>query len=122
MQRVDVVGTGYWGRNLVRVFHELEALSVICDQSEATLELMRRDYPEADSSLALTDVLTRPDVDAVVIASPAATHSQAAREALHACKHVFVEKPLTLRNEEAEELIELAAQYQRVLMGGHLLQ
>jgi len=72
--------------------------------------------------LALTDVLTRSDIAGVVIATPAETHFNIARESLLAGKHVYVEKPLVLREEEGQELIELAMQKKRVLMVGHLLQ
>jgi predicted dehydrogenase/serine acetyltransferase len=57
-----------------------------------------------------------------VIATPAETHFNIARESLMAGKHVYVEKPLVLREDEGQELIELAANNDRVLMVGHLLQ
>lgn len=58
---------------------------------------------------SLSDVLARPDIQGIVIATPAETHFRIAREALLSGKHVFVEKPLVLHQNEAEELIELAA-------------
>jgi UDP-2-acetamido-3-amino-2,3-dideoxy-glucuronate N-acetyltransferase len=63
--------------------------------------------------MALNDVLSRPDLDGVVIATPAETHFDLAREALFAGKHVYVEKPLLLHEDEARELIDLAAQQGR---------
>jgi predicted dehydrogenase len=70
----------------------------------------------------MTAVVRDPEVDAVVIATPAPTHHALAREALRAGKHVFVEKPMTLRTEEAEELVALAEEQGRVLLVGHLLE
>jgi UDP-2-acetamido-3-amino-2,3-dideoxy-glucuronate N-acetyltransferase len=119
---VAVIGAGYWGRNLVRNFHQLGSLKLICDKSAAMLSDFRSQYAEVETCLALTDVTKRKDIDGVVIATPAETHFNLTREALLAGKHVLVEKPLVLYEKEAAELIALAAQKKRVLMVGHLLQ
>jgi UDP-2-acetamido-3-amino-2,3-dideoxy-glucuronate N-acetyltransferase len=122
MTSIAVVGAGYWGRNLVRVFHQLGVLGAVCDHSEAVLKQVQAQYPGVGTALALADVLGQDATEGVAIASPAETHYVTAREALLAGKHVFVEKPLTIRNEEAEELIGLAQANDRTLMVGHLLQ
>ena len=119
---IAVIGSGYWGKNLVRNYHELGALKLICDKNETVLESFKQKYPEVDTCFALNDVLARDDIGGVVIATPAETHYTLAREALLAGKHVYVEKPLVLDEEEGEELIELAHERKRVLMVGHLLQ
>lgn len=119
---VAVIGCGYWGKNLIRNYHGLGALQLICDKNEAVLADFKAQYAGIETCIALTDVLTCKDIAGVVISSPAETHFGIAREALLADKHVFVEKPLTLRGEEGEELIALAAERQKILMVGHLLQ
>lgn len=119
---VAVIGAGYWGKNLVRNFHQLEALRIICDKNEASLNQFRRLNPAVDVSLSLNDVFAREDVQGVVIATPAETHFPIAREALLSGKHVFVEKPLVLHEKEGEELIAIAKEKNRTLMVGHLLQ
>lgn len=118
---VAVIGSGYWGKNLVRNFHQLGALKMICDKNETVLANFKNQYPRLDVCSALTDVLARKDIGGVVIATPAETHFTLAREALLAGKHVFVEKPLSLNEEDAQKLVELAAQNQLTLMVGHLL-
>jgi len=118
---VAVIGSGYWGKNLVRNFHQLGALKMICDKNETVLANFKNQYPRLDVCFALTDVLGRKDIGGVVIATPAETHFTLAREALLAGKHVFVEKPLSLNEEDAQKLVELAAQNQLILMVGHLL-
>ncbi len=120
--RVAVVGSGYWGRNLVRNFQALGSLTMICDREEAVLAGFREQYPEAETCLAYSEVLRRAEVDAVAIATPAETHYGLAREALLAGKHVYVEKPLVLEEGQGRELIELAEERERVLMVGHLLR
>ncbi len=119
---VAVIGCGYWGKNLIRNYHGLGALKLICDKNEAALAEFGRQYAGVETCIALADVLTRKDIAGVVISSPAETHFSMAREALLAGKHVFVEKPLTLHGAESEELIALATERKKILMVGHLLQ
>lgn len=120
--KIAVIGSGYWGKNLVRNFHNLGALKLICDKNETLLSQFAETYPGIETSLALNDVLSRDDIDGLVIATPAETHYTIAREALLAGKHVYVEKPLVLDEAEGEDLIRLAGARNRVLMVGHLLQ
>ena len=119
---VAIIGSGYWGKNLIRNFHHLGALKLICDKNESLFSGFKNEYDNIDTCIALTDVLSRDDIHGVVIATPAETHFNIARESLLAGKHVYVEKPLVLRAEEGQELIDLAEKNRRVLMVGHLLQ
>ena len=105
---VAVIGAGYWGRNLVRNFHQLEALRLICDKNEMTLAQFKRLNPGVELSLTFNEVFLREDIQGVVIATPAETHFAIAREALLSGKHAFVEKPLVLLEKEGEELIAIA--------------
>ncbi len=119
--RVAVAGCGYWGKNLVRNFHELGSLEAICDVDDSRLQEMSRRY----GVLALhnlDELLGTAKIQAVAIAAPAAQHFELAKRALLAGKDVFVEKPLALRVEEGQELVNLAHNYERILMVGHLLQ
>lgn len=119
---VAVVGSGYWGKNLVRNFHQLGALKLICDKNETLLSHFQEEYADVEVCVAFTDVIRRNDIQGVVIATPAETHYALARQALLAGKHVFVEKPLSLTEKEALELVELAEENQLILMVGHILQ
>ena len=118
--RVGVVGCGYWGRNLVRVFHELGVLCAVCDVDVALATEFSSKY--SVPSLEWAEILEDSSIDAVAIATPAEVHSTQALQSLQADKHVFVEKPLALHSYEAEKIIALANQGERVLMVGHLLQ
>jgi UDP-2-acetamido-3-amino-2,3-dideoxy-glucuronate N-acetyltransferase len=120
-QRVAVVGCGYWGKNLVRNFHELGSLGLICDADQSRIDPLQKQYGvRACDSYA--QVLRSDDIHGIVIATPAARHYAMARKALEARKDVFVEKPLALHLEEAEELTAIAQKYGGVLMVGHLLR
>lgn len=117
---VAVVGCGYWGRNLVRNFYELGELAAVCDVEAPRLEEMRKNY-SVRTTQSFEEILQMPEVRAVAIAAPAAQHFGLAKRALLAGKDAFVEKPLALRVDEGEELVELAQRHSRVLMVGHLL-
>ncbi|MBU4288586.1 MAG: Gfo/Idh/MocA family oxidoreductase [Proteobacteria bacterium] len=119
---VAVVGSGYWGKNLVRNYHNIGSLKLICEKNEMVLESLREKYNDVETCLGLVDVLNREDIQGIVIATPAETHYTIAREALLAEKHVFVEKPMALQENEGRELISIAKANNRVLMVGHLLQ
>jgi UDP-2-acetamido-3-amino-2,3-dideoxy-glucuronate N-acetyltransferase len=119
---IAVVGSGYWGKNLVRNYHQLGVLKLICDKNETVLSQFKEQYPEVETCIALNDVLGRGDISGIAIATPAEMHYRLAREALLAGKHVYVEKPLVLEEKEGEELISLAEDNSLTLMVGHLLQ
>jgi UDP-2-acetamido-3-amino-2,3-dideoxy-glucuronate N-acetyltransferase len=119
---IAVIGSGYWGKNLVRNFNQIGALRLICDRSEITLENFRKQYHGVKTCLALTDVLNDKTIKGVAIATPAETHYGLVKEALLGDKNVYVEKPLVLDESEAEELIEIASKRNLVLMVGHLIQ
>jgi len=95
--RVAVIGSGYWGKNLVRNYYSLESLTLICDQNETVLDQFKQQYPDVQTCMAFSDVLAREDIQGVVIATPAETHYSFVKEALLAGKHVYVEKPLVLK-------------------------
>jgi hypothetical protein len=56
---VAVIGAGYWGKNLVRVYHELGVLKLVCDNNEMLLERLQEQYPEVETCLAFNDMLLR---------------------------------------------------------------
>ena len=118
---IAVIGSGYWGKNLVRNYYEMGVLRVICDKNEDVLAGFQKQYDGLEVCMALHEVLKREDVSGVVISTPAETHYRLAREALMAGKHVYVEKPLVLDESEGEDLISLADKKGLVLMVGHLL-
>jgi predicted dehydrogenase len=118
---VGVVGLGYWGPNLLRVLGDNLDASIrwICDLDPERLGKYRRRHPDARVTTRIERVLADPAVDAVIIATPVHTHYDLAVRVLAAGKHVFVEKPLASASELADELAEMAAERDRILMCGH---
>ena len=121
MVNIAVIGSGYWGQNLVRNFSELGVLHTICDSNPDILRSFQDKYPEKELQSSFQMVLQNPDINAVVIATPAETHFEIAKRALLAGKHVFVEKPLAMIVSEAEDLHRLALRQNLRLMVGHIL-
>ncbi len=119
--RIAQIGVGAWGRNHLRNWHALGALKLVCDLDEGRLEEAVADLPGVRHTPSADAVLDDPDIDAVVIATPAATHFQLAQRALEQGKDVFVEKPLSLKVAEGETLVRTARTGDRILMVGHVL-
>ena len=118
---IAVLGTGYWGRNLVRNFHGLGHLAGCFDTDRSTLEAVAAANGGVQEFQTIDAVLADPAVDAIAIATPAATHGALVERGLDAGKHVFVEKPLCLDIAEGESLAAKAKRSGLVLMVGHLL-
>jgi UDP-2-acetamido-3-amino-2,3-dideoxy-glucuronate N-acetyltransferase len=121
-KNIAVIGCGYWGKNLIRNFNDLEALYAICDSDEERLASFGEQYPSVKLQKDYDTVLSDSRVKAVVISTPAVTHYDLAKKALSAEKDVFVEKPIALNLQEGEELIDLAGQKNKILMVGHILE
>lgn len=118
--KIAVIGCGNWGKNLMRVLHQLGALCTVCDVDSTKAAEFSEKYQVP--FLSFEKILSLTEVDGLVIATPSITHFELGMAALKANKHVFIEKPLTLQVENAQLLHQLAKQQQRVLMVGHLLQ
>jgi predicted dehydrogenase len=122
-KRVGVIGSGYWGPNLIRNFVEIPTSDVIivADLKEERLSTINAKYPKIKITKDYKDLFDQ-DLDAVVIATPPATHYSLAKESLEHGLSVLVEKPMTLNSQYAEELINLAASKDLVLMVGHTFE
>ena len=119
--RVGVVGAGAWGRNHVRTVAGLaEAeLAAVCDTDTKVRERLARQYPAALVTADVAALLGA--VDAVIVASPAATHASLAQQAIEAGKPVLVEKPFALSVRDAEAVARQGAERGVPVLAGHLL-
>jgi len=122
--RLAQIGVGNWGKNLLRNFATLPQAEVhiACELNEEIRRRVAAEYPGIRATEQVEEVVQDRDVEAVVIATQAATHFELARQCLQQQKHVFVEKPMVLKAQHGEELVRLAEESGRVLMVGHLLE
>jgi predicted dehydrogenase len=118
---IAVVGAGYWGPNLIRNFRSCDdwELVAVCDLDERRARQVLGDRTDVHVSSSLDDVLAMGGLDAVAIATPAATHRPIALAALRAGKHLLVEKPLAASTACGREMIAAAEERGLVLMADH---
>ena len=119
--RVAVIGAGYWGPNLARNFRSSPEweLAAICDLDLDRARRLAEQGGAARAESSVAAVLGADDIDAVAIATPAATHHRIATAALASGKHVLVEKPLADTVERGADMVGRAADAGLVLMADH---
>ena len=119
--RVAIIGLGRWGMSLYRVFASTPRCRVVavCDNRAQPRDSFQGTAPvfsEFDQLLKLTQV------DCIVIATQPEFHARLAISALNAGKHVFVEKPMAMCEDDAIQVAECGRRAGRLLMVGHVLQ
>lgn len=121
--RIGIIGYGYWGPNLTRNFSEIPASEVIAiaDMKDEQLKRAQSKYPDVILTKDYRDLFNL-ELDAVVVSTPPATHYAIAKDCLEHGLSVLVEKPLTLKSEHAQELVEIAESRELVLMVGHTFE
>lgn len=118
---VAQIGCGYWGPNVLRNFSSQPGCWVkfVAEINPERQAYVRANFPKSHVVSDLDTVLNDPQVEAVVVATPASSHYELAKQALKSGKHVLVEKPLATTTAEADDLAALAEASGKVLMVGH---
>lgn len=116
-----LIGCGHWGPNYLRVIQQLPGVEMrwAADLSASRREALARQFPQVQMTDQVSEIWNDPDVQAVIVATPAATHPDLVAAALEAGKDVLCEKPLTIAPAESDALVALASQKKRILMVGH---
>jgi predicted dehydrogenase len=124
LRGLAVIGLGYWGPNWVRNFQQGQFARriVACDLDETRRKHVSQLYSDLETTSRFEDVLSDPDIEGIVVATPVSTHYKMARRALEANKSVLVEKPLSTSSQEAQELLDLARERKKILMVGHTFE
>jgi len=115
------IGVGYWGPNLLRnlVANKNCDVKIVVDLSKERRHFVRDLYPSVRVSYRVEDIINDADIEAVVIATPVATHFDLAMKCLEAGKNVLVEKPMATTVEEVRQIGEQAEEKGLVIMVGH---
>ena len=121
MTKVLLLGLGRWGANHLRNLNNLPIELYVAEVGDKQLEPARKLGIPAERLTTNYKTFIN-QVDGVVVVTPAQSHYPLCREFLEAGKDVFVEKPLTLSNEESKALAELADKHKRILQVGHILR
>lgn len=121
-KHIGLIGAGAWGKNHLRNLHSMGVLNCVLETSPEITKQRQTEYPDLEFVKNLDEILNREEIKGVVIAAPAEMHYELTKKALLAGKDVLVEKPLALNVPDGEELVKLAAENNRILMVGHILQ
>jgi predicted dehydrogenase len=118
---IGQIGCGYWGPNVLRNFSAQSDCWVkyVAEINPERQAYVHANFPRSEVVSDVAALLDDAEVDAVIVATPAASHHALAKQALEAGKHVFVEKPLATNTQQADELVKLAASNDKTLMVGH---
>ncbi|SFM08246.1 Predicted dehydrogenase [Desulfomicrobium norvegicum] len=121
MIRVGLIGFGYWGPNLARnvVSTPKMELKYIVDKDHSRISKASSLYPSVTTSNEPKIIFEDKNIDLVIIATPSSSHHLLTKNALHAEKHVLVEKPIALSSKDATELCELAELNKKLLIVDH---
>lgn len=122
MVNIGIIGCGHWGSNHIRVFNASGKARLIigCDNDSSRLKILSKTYPDMEMTPDYNRVINNDKIDAVVVATPTATHYRIVKEVLLKGKHVLCEKPLTIKEKESQDLVLLAKKKQKTLMVGYV--
>ena len=120
--KIALIGLGQWGPRLIPTLIAHPGIDTVYgyDVDESRNSLVSGEFPELIVMPDYERILHDPEIDAVIVATPAASHYSLARRALESDKHVLVEKPLTTSVADAERLVELARRRDLRLMVDHI--
>ncbi|NWF50989.1 MAG: Gfo/Idh/MocA family oxidoreductase [Ignavibacteriaceae bacterium] len=117
--KVAVIGTGHLGRFHTKLFNEIDScqLTGIYDNDSQRAEIVSKEF-NVPVFADLNSVIK--SVNAVSIAATTSAHYDLAKFFLQNGKHVFIEKPITAKISEAEEIVSLAKEKNLKLQVGHV--
>ncbi|MBW1707494.1 MAG: Gfo/Idh/MocA family oxidoreductase [Deltaproteobacteria bacterium] len=119
-KRICVVGAGRWGKNHIRTLNELGYLAGIVEASPDTRAEFQEKYPDIQIFASVRDAI-KEEFDGFTVATPAETHFEIAKFIIEHKRHLLVEKPITTRLADAQQLKRLTEENGVNLMTGHLL-
>ena len=115
-----IVGTGYFGAELGRILNEQEGAKVVAVLDPENGDTIAKEYG-CDVETDLDVLCGRPDVDAVIVATPNYLHKGPVIAAARHKKHVFCEKPMALSYADCDEMVRTAQENGVILMAGHVM-
>ncbi|NPV08847.1 MAG: Gfo/Idh/MocA family oxidoreductase [Anaerolineae bacterium] len=108
MVKIGIIGCGGMGRYHSRSLREIEGVGIVAasDADEEVLEAYAREFEPERTYTDFRHLVRDPSVDAVLVCLPTFLHPLAVLAAAEAGKHVFCEKPIALKEADAEAMIQ----------------
>ena len=120
--KTGIIGFGVGGNTFhAPIIHTTEGFEItkIRARKESEVALAQQRYPDAFLTTNADDIINDENIDLVVIATPNDSHHSLAKQALMAGKHVVVDKPFTITTADADDLINIAKQQNKILSVHH---
>jgi len=119
--KVAQIGVGYWGPALLRNLMTTPRCEVVAvaDLSAERRQFVQANFPDVSVVDDPQFIFDDPQIQGVVIATPAATHFDLSMRALEAGKHILVEKPMATTAKEVHRIGLMAEQRGLTAMVGH---
>ncbi|TBR43835.1 Gfo/Idh/MocA family oxidoreductase [Marinomonas agarivorans] len=123
--RVNVIGCGMIGMEHMRVATRVgrTAIHGVFDTNERSIKVAKEEYAKESSSelvvySSLEDACNDPAVDGILICTPNYTHLDVLKTVIKSGKHIFMEKPMATKLQDAYEITQMAKDYGAVLQIG----
>ena len=117
--KIVQIGTGGWGKNHTRILSQLGVLVAVCDADSQKSKEYGEKY-SVNHYTSLDELLSAEEFDGAFVVTPTSTHTAIAQKLLEAKKHVFVEKPMTYKSEDGQNLVKIAEKNKVILTCGYI--
>lgn len=119
-KKICVIGAGRWGQNHIKTLVQMGCLAAVLEENKDKIKDLMKLYPDVRFCESLDNSINA-RYDGYVVATPAETHYAIGKRLLENGLHVLIEKPMTLRAEDAQDLVIIANTTGATLMVGHIL-
>ena len=116
-----IVGTGYFGAELGRILETIEGAKLVAVLDPENGETIAKEL-NCDVETDLDVLCARPDVEAVIVATPNYLHKEPVLAAARHGKNVFCEKPIALSYADCDEMVRACENAGVVFMAGHVMK
>jgi len=117
--KIIQIGTGGWGKNHTRILSQLGVLVAVCDSDSQKSKEYGERY-SVNHYTSLDELLSKEEFDGAFVVTPTSTHTAITQKLLEAKKHVFVEKPMTYKSEDGQNLVKIAEKNKVILTCGYI--
>jgi len=122
--RFGLIGFGAWGQHHANAIKVTEgaALLAVAASSQASADLAKQTYPNAEVYTDYRELVERADLDVVDVVVPSYLHHEVATAVLRSDKHLLLEKPMGISLQECDDMIQLADERELIFAVGHELR